>query len=49
MPVPLPYLPVSKTWASCFEKIASAAVPSKFTHQFLQTTIGLKSAADRPF
>jgi hypothetical protein len=31
-----------------FEKIASAAVPPKFTHQFLQTTIGLKSAADRP-
>lgn len=48
MPVSLPYLASYKNVGKLFEKIAWAAVPPKFTHQFLQTTIGLKSAADRP-
>jgi hypothetical protein len=32
-----------------FSKIASAKVPDKFTHSFLQQTIGLKGVNDRAF
>jgi hypothetical protein len=32
-----------------FEKIASAKIPDKFTHSFLQNTIGLKGTNDRAF
>jgi Family of unknown function (DUF5343) len=47
MPVSLPYLPSNKNVGELFSKIASAAIPPKFTHDFLQTTIGLKGTADR--
>jgi len=47
MAVSLPYLASYKNVGKLFEKIAAAKVPAKFTHNFLQTTIGLKSASDR--
>lgn len=49
MPTPLPYLPSNKNLETLFSKIQSAKVPNKFTHSFLQTTIGLKGTNDRPF
>ena len=48
MPVSLPYLSSNKNLGSLFERIASAKIPSKFTHGFLHTTIGLKGTNDRP-
>lgn len=47
MPTSLPYLLALKNIPTLFDKIASAKTPDKFTHQFLQTTIGLKSTSDR--
>lgn len=47
MPISLPYLLALKNIPTLFSKINSAKVPDKFTHQFLQTTIGLKSTSDR--
>ena len=47
MPVQLPYLATNKNVAKPFEKIASAKIPDKFSHSFLQTTLGLKSTNDR--
>lgn len=47
MPVSLPYLSSNKNISTLFEKIASAKIPSKFTHDFLTTTIGLKGTNDR--
>ncbi len=47
MPISLSYLLALKNIPTLFDKIASAKVPDKFTHQFLQTTIGLKSTSDR--
>ena len=47
MPTSLPYLLALKNIPTLFDKIASAKTPDKFTHQFLQTTLGLKSTADR--
>jgi hypothetical protein len=44
----LPYLPSNKNLEMLFSKIQSAKVPDKFTHSFLQTTIGLKGTNDRP-
>jgi len=49
MPTQLPYLPSNKNLETLFSKIQSAKVPDKFTHNFLQTTIGLKGTNDRPF
>jgi hypothetical protein len=48
MPVSLPYLPSYKNVGELFTKVASAAIPPKFTQEFLQTTIGLKGTNDRP-
>lgn len=48
MPVQLPYLPSYKNVGTLFEKIASAKIPDNFTHDFLQSTIGLKASGDRP-
>jgi uncharacterized protein DUF5343 len=48
MPVPLPYLSSNRNVGTLFEKIASAKIPPKFSHDFLQTTIGLKGTNDRP-
>ena len=48
MAVSLPYLASYKNVGKLFEKIAGAKIPPKFTHEFLQTTIGLKGTADRP-
>lgn len=48
MPTSLPYLPSNKNVGELFKKIASAAIPPKFTQEFLQTTIGLKGTNDRP-
>lgn len=48
MPVSLPYLASNKNVGALFEKIASAKIPPKFTHEFLTTTIGLKGNNDRP-
>lgn len=45
----LPYVASNKNLDALFAKIASAAVPSKFTHSFLQHTIGLKNTNDRAF
>jgi hypothetical protein len=47
MATPLPYLSSYKNVGTLFEKIASAKVPPKFTHEFLQNTIGLKGTNDR--
>jgi hypothetical protein len=49
MAAPLPYLPSYKNVGTLFQKIASAAIPPKFSHDFLQKTIGLKSTNDRAF
>src|SRR5262245_19616333 len=49
MPVSLPYLPSYRNLPTLFEKIASAKIPDKFSHSFLQNTIGLKSTNDRAF
>lgn len=47
MAVSLPYLVSYKNVPTLFEKIASAKIPESFTHNFLQTTIGLKNTNDR--
>lgn len=48
MAVSLPYLVAYKNIPTLFDKINSAKIPeSGFTHNFLQTTIGLKSTNDR--
>jgi hypothetical protein len=48
MPAQLPYLDSNKNVGALFEKIASAKIPPKFTHEFLTTAIGLKGTNDRP-
>jgi Family of unknown function (DUF5343) len=48
MPISLPYLASNKNVATLFSKIASAKIPSKFTHEFLTTTLGFKGNNDRP-
>lgn len=48
MSVSLPYLSSNKNIGELFTKIASAAIPPKFTQDFLQKTIGLKGTNDRP-
>lgn len=48
MPTQLPYLPSNKNLEALFSKIQSAKVPDKFSHSFLQSTIGLKGTNDRP-
>lgn len=48
MPVQLPYLASYKNVGALFDKIASAKIPDSFTHEFLQSTIGLKASGDRP-
>jgi hypothetical protein len=45
----LPYVPSNKNIETLFAKIASAKVPDKFTHSFLQQTIGLKGTNDRAY
>jgi len=45
----LPYVPSNKNLENLFSKIASAKIPDKFTHSFLQQTIGLKGVNDRAF
>jgi hypothetical protein len=45
----LPYVASNKNLATLFSKIASAKVPDKFTHSFLQQTIGLKGTNDRAY
>lgn len=47
MAVSLPYLVSYKNVPALFEKIASAKIPDTFSRSFLETTIGLKSTADR--
>ncbi len=47
MPAQLPYLASNKNVSTLFDKIASAKIPPKFTHEFLTTTIGLKGTNDR--
>jgi hypothetical protein len=47
MPASLPYLASNKNVGELFTRIASAAIPPKFTNEFLQTTIGLKGTNDR--
>jgi ribosomal protein L12E/L44/L45/RPP1/RPP2 len=47
MAVSLPYLASNKNVGELFNKIGSAAVPPKFTQDFLATTIGLKGTNDR--
>lgn len=49
MPSSLPYLASNKNIEVLFSKIQSAKVPDKFTHSFLQTTLGLKNTNDRGF
>jgi hypothetical protein len=49
MAVSLPYLVSYKNLPVLFEKINSAKIPEKFHHNFLLTTIGLKSTNDRAF
>lgn len=44
----LPYLSSNKNVGELFSKIASAAIPPKFTQEYLQKTIGLKGTNDRP-
>lgn len=45
----LPYLASNRNVETLFSKIQSAKVPDKFTHSFLQTTLGLKNTNDRGF
>lgn len=47
MTVSLPYLASNKNVGELFNKIGSAAVPPKFTQNFLATTIGFKGTNDR--
>jgi hypothetical protein len=47
MPTSLPYLASNKNLSTLFEKIASAKIPPKFTHDVLTTAIGLTSTNDR--
>jgi hypothetical protein len=47
MPAQLPYLSSNKNVSILFDKITSAKIPDKFTHEFLQKTIGLTSTNDR--
>ncbi|MGB6078643.1 MAG: DUF5343 domain-containing protein [Xanthobacteraceae bacterium] len=47
MAVSLPYLVSYKNLPVLFQKIQSAKIPEKFTHNFLLTTIGLKGTNDR--
>jgi len=47
MPASLPYLVTYKNLPTLFEKISAAKVPETFTHNFLQTAIGLKGSNDR--
>lgn len=49
MAASLPYLASNKNVETLFLKIQSAKVPDKFTHSFLQTTLGLKNTNDRGF
>ncbi|MGN7833190.1 DUF5343 domain-containing protein [Pseudoxanthomonas sp. 22568] len=49
MASPLPYLASNRNVETLFSKIQSAKVPDKFTHSFLQTTLGLKNTNDRGF
>ncbi len=49
MPASLPYLASNRNVETLFSKIQSAKVPDKFTHSFLQTTLGLKNTNDRGF
>jgi hypothetical protein len=49
MTTSLPYLPSNKNLETLFAKIGTAKIPDKFTHDFLQRTIGLKGTNDRPF
>lgn len=49
MATSLPYLPSNKNLGTLFDKIGTAKIPDKFTHDFLQKTIGLKGTNDRPF
>lgn len=46
---PLPYVASNKNLESLFAKIASAKIPDKFTHSFLQQTIGLKGTNERAY
>jgi len=48
MAVSLPYLASYKNVGKLVENIASAKVPAKFTHDFLQATLGIKGAGDGP-
>lgn len=45
----LPYVASNKNIETLFSKIGSAKVPEKFTHSFLQQTIGLKGTNDRAY
>lgn len=47
MPTSLAYLQSNKNVGELFTKIATAKLPSKFTHEFLTQTIGLKGTNDR--
>lgn len=49
MAASLPYLASNRNVETLFSKIQSAKVPDKFTHSFLQTTLGLKNTNDRGF
>ena len=50
MAVTLPYLVTYKNLPVLFEKINTAKIPEDgFTHNFLQTTIGLKGTNDRAY
>lgn len=49
MPSSLPYLASNRNLENLFAKIQSAKVPDRFTHGFLQTTLGLKNTNDRAF
>jgi hypothetical protein len=49
MAASLPYLASYKNLPELFDRIATAKIPEKFTHDFLSTTIGLKSTNDRAF
>jgi hypothetical protein len=42
MATALPYLTSNRNLETLFNKIGSAKLPSKFTHEFMQQTIGLK-------
>lgn len=49
MPTDLPYMPSVTNIGPILDRIASAATPPRFTHEFLKANLGFGSSNDRAF